>query len=146
MGLHQFLLISTTDNSKGLGLFNFLHVLCNTTHNSKNSRICSTQPPFISKCLFCFVNHQAHTKIKNRNHPIKNDTSTKQIWQHLYFITSFFESSCQTSQYHDPMTAGEKITGIFLKKISTLLDLKNLLKFFRWLPLESHRWADLSCY
>jgi len=91
-------------------------------------------------------NHQAHTKIKNRNYPIKNDTSTKQIWQHLYFITSFFESSCQTSQYHDPMTAGEKITGIFLKKISTLLDLKNLLKFFRWLPLESHRWADLSCY
>lgn len=105
-----------------------------------------SQPLFPNVAFVLLNNHQAHTKIKNRDYPIKNDTSTKQIWQHLYFITSFFESSCQTSQYHDPMTAGEKITGIFLKKISTLLDLKNLLKFFRWLPLESHRWADLSCY
>lgn len=64
--------------------------------------------PFSPNVSFVLLNnYQAHTKIKNRNYPIKNDTSTKQIWQHLYFITSFFESSCQTSQYHDPMMAGE---------------------------------------
>jgi len=60
-------------------------------------------------------------------------------------ITSIFEGPCQTSQYHDPMTAGEiKLGDLFTKNP------KN--RFFPFGKIVnsgctwSHRWADLSCY
>lgn len=60
-------------------------------------------------------------------------------------IASIFEGPCQTSQCHDPMTAGEIELGdlLFHDEFEDYFFLSvDLYSFCVW----SHRWADLSCY
>jgi len=56
---------------------------------------------------------KAHTKIISTSVEKKNIISSMK--QFKYFIF-YFEGSCQTSQYHDPMTAGENCKNLKRKQ------------------------------